>query len=374
VRKDGQVLKRPAAGTKNVVFKPVQKKPSSAFRSLGDVQPGFLRRAKVKTQRGRDNYERYSKQFRDFAREHSLPIPEEGCDDDLDYALERFCEYQAMLGHGLFPARSAVYGEAWKRGVNLKRPEVLECARAALSGWAKASPGDSKDPLPWTFACLVADSLYDVRAELEKQAADCLLIQFDTYLRPGVAVELSDWNVILPPSDTSEHYQNIALLLAPSDQAETTKAGEQDDTVLVGTVNPDRKFVAELLTKRHQKALYNGGGALFPLLNLSTYDRLLRKHGNVVGLQKLKLSGHLARHGGPSTDAMEKRLQLADIQKRGCWKTFTSVMRYEKHARLMKVLNSVGADVRAKAAAAAKRMRLKCLQEISGSGARSSRE
>ena len=141
----GKSKKLQSSPGKNVI-KNVLKKPAAKFGN--DTAPGFLRRAKVKSALTRRHYVDFSEKFRSFAKENNWVIPDIGNPESLDIALESFCEAEALKGNGIFGARAAVYGEAWRRGLNLKLPETLALRRGALVGWSKAAPGDSRDPLP----------------------------------------------------------------------------------------------------------------------------------------------------------------------------------------------------------------------------------
>ena len=50
----------------------------------------------------------------------------------------------------------------------------------------------------------------------------------------------------------------------------------------------------------------------------------------------------------------EGRLCIQDVQKRGHWGSFASVTRYEKHAKLLKVLGTMTALQKTRATASAK--------------------
>ena len=86
--------------------------------------------------------------------------------------------------------------------------------------------------------------------------------------------------------------------------------------------------------------------ALFPTLSLSVYERLFEQSCQAVGLRPLRFVPHSCRHGGPSTDHFEKTLTLDAIQKRGQWASRESVLRYEKHARLLKMLSDASVAAR----------------------------
>jgi hypothetical protein len=62
--------------------------------------------------------------------------------------------------------------------------------------------------------------------------------------------------------------------------------------------------------------------------------RFISQTSQKLGLESLHLHFHELRHGGPSTDVLEGSLSLAEIQRRGRWKSPASVRRYEKHGRL----------------------------------------
>ena len=304
------------------------------------MEPGFLRRAKVKSALSRRNYVEYSNRFRTFANEQGFQIPADGHSVELDAGLEKFCEKEALEGNGIFASRMAVYGEAWRRGLNLRLPKTLALSRAALTGWANAVPGNSRDPLPWICACDMAAWLLQQKTPVHIQSAKCLLISFDTYVRPGVSVDLCDFNLVLPNRGVKAAYDKTALILCPSSEgSKTTKTGERDDTIIVG-VHPDRKFVGKIVQQLGQETQQRGGGRLFPNLALKAYEKSLREAGKACGYS-FKVCPHMARHGGPSTDRFEEKLTLEEIQKRGMWNSFNSVMRYEKHGRLLKVLKTL---------------------------------
>ena len=88
-------------------------------------------------------------------------------------------------------------------------------------------------------------------------------------------------------------------------------------------------------------------------MNLNVFERMIAQSASRLGLEKLKLTPHLARHGGISTDVFEEVLDLAAAKKRGKWLHDASVRRYEKHARLLAVFNKLSASQRARAAASA---------------------
>ena len=54
--------------------------------------------------------------------------------------------------------------------------------------------------------------------------------------------------------------------------------------------------------------------------------------------QRLRITPHAFRHCGASEDRVVNARNLKEAQKHGGWKSFTSVRRDEKHARLSLVM------------------------------------
>ena len=96
------------------------------------------------------------------------------------------------------------------------------------------------------------------------------------------------------------------------------------------------------------------------------FQRLVKESSARLGFQKLKVTPHLFRHGGPSTDVFEKLISLDEVRKRGHWHSLLSVKRYEKHARLLKVLNVLSLDQRQRASAASDNLGKLLMQRTCG--------
>ena len=55
--------------------------------------------------------------------------------------------------------------------------------------------------------------------------------------------------------------------------------------------------------------------------------------------QQLQITPQPLQHGGASEDRAVNAGSLEEVQKRGGWKSFNSVRRYEKHARFSLVVS-----------------------------------
>jgi hypothetical protein len=95
----------------------------------------------------------------------------------------------------------------------------------------------------------------------------------------------------------------------------------------------------------HRRCQQRGGGALWPNLNLNSYEHALRVASASLGIQQQRLTPHMARHGGISSDIFEKVVTLEEGGKRGHWRTAASIRRYEKHARLLRMIAKLPAQL-----------------------------
>ena len=297
-----------------------------------DSAPGFLQRGKVRSVKGRENYVNGTAAFRKWCGQQNLDCWPMRI---LDKSLVKYVESLAVEGGSIFHARCAVLGEIWRRSLNLRDFNTLYRARASLEGWKKLIPEGGKDPCPWIIA---ADLCIDLLAQndyVDREAAQCIAVQFESYVRPPVATDLKTINVVTPGGGGPKLYDQVALLLAPKGPGESSKNGGVDDSILIGRINSDRQFVSPLLPELKRHAQRQRRLALFPNLTLNIYNHRVRCSGKRLGYASLKLSARLFRHGGPSIDMFEGKATLNDIQKRGHWGSFSSVTRYEKHAKLL---------------------------------------
>ena len=132
--------------------------------------------------------------------------------------------------------------------------------------------------------------------------------------------------------------------MCPSTESVTTKTGQQDDTLLLGTKNPTRRWLAALLAALLKRVAGREDSARLFTLDLAAFEKLTREAVKALGLAALRLSPHSWRHGGPSHDAYHGLRTLAEIQQRGRWRSQASVLRYEKHGRLLRQLRLMSAS------------------------------
>eukprot|EP00974_Lingulodinium_polyedra_P022761 2199756-Lingulodinium_polyedra.AAC.1 len=85
---------------------------------------------------------------------------------------------------------------------------------------------------------------------------------------------------------------------------------------------------------RHRR----NAAVLFPF-SLAKYGSVVSKACDQLGIKQLKMAPHCFRHSGPSQDSYVGTRTLGQIQKRGGWRSRASVLRYEKHGKLLRQLS-----------------------------------
>ena len=155
-----------------------------------------------------------------------------------------------------------------------------------------------------------------------------LLLAFDCYLRPCDVNRLQKGNYVAP-QNVAGAAKGWTLVLNPLEGKVPSKNGSFDDSLLVGHGRRRwlNRVVGSFLRPRADAS---------PLLGFDDRKtrRLIAHFSKKLELGPLHLSFHGLRHGGPSTDFLEGTLSIEDIQRRGRWKSLSSVRRYEKHGRL----------------------------------------
>ena len=118
-----------------------------------------------------------------------------------------------------------------------------------------------------------------------------------------------------------------------------SKTGEFDESLLL-----DREpflFLGECL--RRQGAGRRPDQSLFDL-DQPTFSGLFRKAGQELGL--VDIHPYQLRHTGASVEFASQSRSLAEIKRRGRWKSDTSVRRYEKGGRLSDQLRKLDGRTR----------------------------
>ena len=255
----------------------------------------------------------------------------------LNTVDSRMCEFFNELyfqGYGPGTGRHTLFGFVFLYVDDAEADAALPSARRTLLGWTKCSPGTVGLPVPEPAILLVAHDLMKRGSPL---MAACVLLQWDSYSRPSEAVLLTRDDVIPPRQHASgAASKRWALQFCSEESGRRTKTGGTDDTVLVGIGG--RHWVCQVLHALTDVTA--AGQCLFPFA-LPEYEKGFSSAVRRLGLEQLKVSPHSLRHAGPSGDIMDNHMTLPEVQKRGRWACFRSVVRYEKHARLLKQLHKM---------------------------------
>jgi integrase len=171
-------------------------------------------------------------------------------------------------------------------------------------------------------------------AKGEHSMAVFVLLSVECYLRPSEALRLRKKDLVAPSAFST----CWGLVLNPEEVGDPSKTLEFDDSLLIDS--PWIQFLKPVL------AILKEGDDDAPLFTFR-YHRFVdevRQACERVGLPKMV--PYEMRHSGPSHDRMMRARSLLEIQKRGRWKTARSLVRYEKHTRMMQAWNKLPEPVR----------------------------
>ena len=224
-------------------------------------------------------------------------------------------------------ARSTVFGYILLH-MNSDMPEkmLLSQSKAALKGWSSRFPLHSRtgvDLQVWdvvAWQCLEND---------DPLAAAAIMIQGDSYLRPTEVLQLQASHVLKPIKSRANCW---GFIVGHRDEGIPTKAGLYDDCVLLNTPSRSDLGVVMKYLMSHCK---RPSAKLFRGLTLRDYNSSIKEACEKLGLQHLKLTPHVLRHSGPSSDICHKVRSLKAIQQRGRWASPKSVARYQKPGRML---------------------------------------
>lgn len=290
--------------------------------------------------RTRECYGKAVLAFEDWARRH-LPVCAHDTEGALDLTLVRYIASLYADGVNAQVARNTIDGFIFMRSLP-KDKASLVLSRRALTGFLKVQPPGVREPLPWDAALLVAEVLFQAPYQQERILAGCaLMLQFDLYLRPGEVLAIAAPAVVRPTGKC----RHCGVVVAPSDTpgGRPAKTGEWDDTFFAGATGAPRD-VAVVVLRRLVRSATPSRPLLFAGLNVSSYSRIVSQGAAAAGLERLRISPHCARHGGPSEDRYFSRLDLKEIARRGRWRCLQSVRRYKKHGRLQKLAQKIPPD------------------------------
>ena len=323
---EGLVKKRSVATRRNVV----------ADMILGVEPPGKRARkggitaleAKSISEEQQSQYSFYLQRFKDFCKENKLPWPIRA---KADETLADYFDVLYLEGKGVnYGEKTLAAVEFYSQGLKGK----MVRSRRALRGWRKLVPPRSRLPLPKMVAYGVAMRLL---FQGEREAALLVLLSFDTYLRPGEALDLLKKNLVQPVAGAGTQYRHYTVVVREEEEGRPDKTGVYSSSIRLD--NPSTEKWLGVAVQNHVKgkkltdAIFN--------INPSRYREVFKSAGRWLGLQDL--CTYQLRHGGASEDLAGKVRDYQGVKDRGRWMTDSSVRRYAKVGKLQSLLNRMPA-------------------------------
>ena len=213
--------------------------------------------------------------------------------------------------------------------------ETLPRATRGLRAWNLRRPLLQRTPFPWLCLTAVLGVLCSGSGLV---SALSLLLQFHTYLRPGVNDALLVSQLIRPAAIAGVGFQLWGVHLYPHELLEPGKTRGYDEAVLIDGFDWLHPFLELLVSDRP------GSDLLWP-----TTPAMIRRHFKLavdaLGLGILQPCRYSLRHGGASHDILSRKRSLLEVKHRGHWRSENSLLRYGKPTKILQHLNLVSPQV-----------------------------
>ncbi|CAK0899810.1 unnamed protein product [Prorocentrum cordatum] len=205
--------------------------------------------------------------------------------------------------------------------------EVFPLTHQTLKGWNVLGPSKSRPPVPFLVVLAVACGRCRAGKPLSGLA---VLTRFETFMRPSRVLDLRARQVALPLPREGGAPIFLTVAVWASVYEIPTKTREYDLSVRLDLprqqlmVNPI--FLVRALREPAHAFLVLG------------YNQLAKDFQNTtpaLSVCLLKATPCSLQHGGASRDQSAGDRDSDTAQQRGGWKAFKSVLRYEKHGRLL---------------------------------------
>eukprot|EP00435_Cladocopium_sp_Y103_P031708 s3161_g8.t1 len=272
-------------------------------------------------------YTSHLDRFKSFCRAQGIAWPPSKCDE----VLADFLDLEFLDG------KASTEGEKVVAAIEFNllhwRGQLVR-SRRALKGWRKERPAGSRLPLPRLVCYGMAMVLCARNKKLE---ALKLLLDHDTYLRPGESIDLKGRDIVIPVRGAGKQYQHYAVIVRNSLDGQPDKIGVYDNTVLLNSKG--REFIGKLLHQR-VKSLKSAEDLLFPF-TAAKYKEAFTQSGEALGIPGLH--PYQTRHGGAAEDLNGGERDHAQVKARGRWMTDTSVRRYTKTGKIQQLMSKLSA-------------------------------
>lgn len=270
-----------------------------------------------------NQYANFYQKFQNFCRDAGRPRPSEG---QLDGLLADYMDKLFMDG------RHVAEGEKTLASVEYHHVRVkgrLVRGRRALRGWRKEKPQQSRVPIPKILAYGISMQLI---AKGFKTMGIKVILDFDTYMRPGESIDLKVRHLILPVKGAGAMYKWHTLVVRDFDDEKPDKVGVYDNSIPLNST--ERLWLGDVL-EVHAKGLKDPEAFMFQF-KMDDYRKRFNQAAKDLGLSTLH--PYQLRHGGAADDLAAKFRDHAGVKSRGRWETDQSVRRYTKIGKVQQLL------------------------------------
>lgn len=162
-----------------------------------------------------------------------------------------------------------------------------------------------------------------------------VLLDFDTYMRPGESLDLRKKHFIRPVRSAGRQYQWFSIIVRDYDDLQPDKVGVFDNSIPLDS--KERMWLGEVMDA-HVKTLPNKESMIFDF-SMEEYRKEFVRAAKVLKLEGLH--PYQLRHGGAAEDLSGKHRDHHGVKARGRWATDQSVRRYTKVGKVQQLLNQL---------------------------------
>lgn len=272
-----------------------------------------------------NQYAIHYERFRAFCRDSGVEQP---ADCQLDSLLTDF------LDHIFLEGRHVADGEKTMASVEYHHHKVrgnLLRTRRALRGWRKEAPPQSRVLMPMLLAYGLAMALM---SRSQKEMAVKVILDFDTYMRPGESIDLKNKHLVRPVKGAGPQFRWHFIIVRDFDEKQPDKVGVFDNTIALNSA--DRIWIGDVIS-----TMMKGKDKEAKIFSFSM-EEFRKQFGEVSKILGIPgLHPYQLRHGGAAHDLASKARDHAQVKARGRWSTDQSVRRYTKTGKIQTLLGQL---------------------------------
>ncbi|OLQ04427.1 hypothetical protein AK812_SmicGene12519 [Symbiodinium microadriaticum] len=286
-------------------------------RALADEGQTYLETKAVATSTSRQ-YQDELNRFLKFAQPRGLSLTDATRTDELllDYLNQLYLEgHQSYKADRLMAAFLHRYPEFGRLG-SKKLPRTWR----GLKGYRRLTPGRTRKAYPLAVWAAIAT---EMKRTGYLRMGLFLLMAVSSYARPSELLRAKACSLLRPAAGVTKTW---SLLLSPEEENVKSKTGDFNVSLLLDS--------PWLVTWCEQPfSFLKSCHPTTPLWDFG-YPEYAEVFRNVTARLGVDATPYQTRHSGPSIDRARNYRTLLEVQKRGQWKSYKSVARYEKSASL----------------------------------------